>query len=389
MTVAERRYRLARRHHLAPGARAVDPVQAARALVGLHATDPASMMLAALVRLRAPAVSAVEDALYRDRSLLRMLAMRRTMFAVPTDLAPTVHAAATTAIAARERGRLVKLVAASGVAADPAAWLADVEESVVRQLRANGGGTAAELSAAEPRMRTRVQVPGPGGAPAEVAVGSRVLFVLSAEGRIARGRPRGSWVSMLVQWHPIEVWLGGPLPRLAVDAARVELVRRWLAAFGPGTVADLKWWTGWTLGEVRRALGALDPVEVELEDGGTGLVLPGDVEPEPPVEPWAALLPALDPTVMGWAARGWYLGGHAGALFDRNGNAGPTVWWDGRVVGGWAHRRDGEVALRLLEDVGAAGQAAVREAAARLVGPLGGVRVTPRFRTPLERELSE
>jgi hypothetical protein len=64
------------------------------------------------------------------------------------------------------------------------------------------------------------------------------------------------------------------------------------------------------------------------------------------------------------------------------------VWWDGRIVGGWAHRKDGEVAVRLLEDVGADGAAAVEAAAARLQAWLGKVRVTPRFRTPLERELS-
>ena len=30
------------------------------------------------------------------------------------------------------------------------------------------------------------------------------------------------------------------------------------------------------------------------------------------------------------------------ALFDRSGNVGPTVWWNGRVIGGWAERADGE-----------------------------------------------
>jgi hypothetical protein len=38
---------------------------------------------------------------------------------------------------------------------------------------------------------------------------------------------------------------------LPSDTASVALVRRWLAAFGPGTAADLKWWTGWAAGEVK------------------------------------------------------------------------------------------------------------------------------------------
>ena len=58
---------------------------------------------------------------------------------------------------------------------------------------------------------------------------------------------------------------------------------------------------------------------------------------------------------MGWQDRGWFLGAHGRALFDTNGNAGPTVWWDGRIVGGWAQRKTGEVVLRFLEDAGADG----------------------------------
>jgi hypothetical protein len=91
---------------------------------------------------------------------------------------------------------------------------------------------------------------------------------------------------------------------------------------------------------------------------------------------------------MGWTERGWYLGGHRAALFDRSGNIGPSVWWDGRIVGGWAQRPDGEVVSRLLDDVGAQAASAVEAAAARLSVWLGETRVRPRFRTPLERVLT-
>jgi hypothetical protein len=91
---------------------------------------------------------------------------------------------------------------------------------------------------------------------------------------------------------------------------------------------------------------------------------------------------------MGWQARDWFLGPHRAPLFDRTGNIGPTVWWEGRVVGGWAQRPSGEIVVRLLEDIGADGEAAVSGQAAALEAWLGANRVTPRFRTPLERELS-
>ena len=75
-------------------------------------------------------------------------------------------------------------------------------------------------------------------------------------------------------------------------------------------------------------------------------------------------------------------------LFDRSGNIGPSIWLAGRIVGGWAQRASGEIAVRVLEDVGKHERAMVDEAAHALGGWLGATRVTPRFRTPLERELA-
>jgi hypothetical protein len=127
--------------------------------------------------------------------------------------------------------------------------------------------------------------------------------------------------------------------------------------------------------------------EVDL-DGQPGVALADDLAPVAVPPPRAVLLPALDPTPMGWQSREWFLGPHGPALFDRTGNIGPTAWWDGRVVGGWAQRPSGEVALRLLEDAGSDAAAAIEAEAGRLESWLGPNRVTPRFRTPLERELS-
>src|SRR2546428_262731 len=80
----------------------------------------------------------------------------------------------------------------------------------------------------------------------EQGMSTRVLFLLAAEGHIMRARPRGTWISSQYRWVRADRWLTGGIPELPVEAARAELVRRWLAAYGPGTVADIKWWTGWT-----------------------------------------------------------------------------------------------------------------------------------------------
>lgn len=389
--VAERRARLGRRHRLAAAARAGDPLEVAHALVALHATDPSSVYLAAWARMRDEAgdVAAIESAIYERRVLVRLLGMRRTVFVTPLEVAPVIHAACTRAIAARERRRLISLLADSDVAGDPEAWLKEVEDAALRALAARGEATAAELAADDPRLRAQIVMAR--GKPYEgrVSVCSRVLFLLAADGRVVRGRPVGSWASSQYRWAVHEAWCPDGMPELATEAAETELARRWLAAFGPGTAEDLRWWAGWTAGQAKRALARVGAVEVDL-DGAAGFVLPDDLEPVPAPEPWAALLPPLDPTPMGWARREWFLGEHGPALFDRTGNVGPTVWWDGRIVGGWAHRADGTIACRFLEDVGSDAVAAAETAAERLAARLGLVRITARGRTPtpVERELA-
>jgi hypothetical protein len=385
--VEERRARLVRRHHLGADDRAPDVVTAAGDLVGLHASDPVTPYLAAAARVDGLGAADVEHALYEERSALRMLGMRRTMFVVPIDLAPVVHAACTRAIAVNERKRLVKLVADGGVAEDAEQWVDEANEATMRALAARGEAFANELSEDVPALRARIRIAEGKAYAADSNLTTFVLFRLAADGRIVRGRPRGTWISSQHRWAPAEAWFPDGMPELPTGEARVELVRRWLRAYGPATVADVKWWTGWNLRDTRAALAGLVTEEVDL-DGAPGVVLADDVEPEPTVEPVAVLLPALDPTVMGWTEREWYLGPHRERLFDRNGNAGPTVWWDGRVVGGWAVRPDATVAFQLLERVGREARAAVEDAAGRLEAWLDGTRFTPRFRTPLERELS-
>lgn len=384
--VEERRARLAVRHHLSACAPGPDVAGVARSLVALHSTDPASVFLS--VRARAPMIEidAIERALYEDRSVVRMLGMRRTVFVVPVELVPVVHMACTQALVPGERRKAVTFLEGSGVE-DGEAWLRRAQDDTMEALRARGEATAAELSAAVPELRRQVLVGAGTKWEGVQGMSSRVLFLLAAEGRIARGRPRGSWISSQYRWAPMEAWLPDRGPDPTVEEARTELARRWLRAFGPATLADLKWWTGLTMGEVKRAITPLGTVEVEI-DGGTGMVLPDDLEPVPAPEPWAALLPALDPTVMGWQERGWYLGEHRAALFDRSGNAGPSVWWEGRIVGAWAKRPDGEIAIRLLEDVGADAERAIECEAHRLAAWLGPVKVAPRFRTTAELELS-
>ncbi|MER6118932.1 winged helix DNA-binding domain-containing protein [Streptomyces sp. NPDC001743] len=379
----QRRVRIGRRHLLAPSVRAESPVAVADAVVALHATDAATVFLSSCARLRVPEAAAVEQQLYEDVSLVRLLSMRNTLFVVSEEMAPWVEASNARAVAAKERRTLLKHLMEDGNGLD-GQWLAATEKSVLAALAARGSATGSELSAAVPALRTKITV-FPGKKQETVqGVASRVIRVLAAEGRIRRDRPRGSWTSSQFRWTASE-----PRPEREISRAQAELALRWLHSYGPATEEDLKWWTGWGVGQVRKALATAGAEEVELDSGATAWVAPQDQGTDPAPEPWAALLPALDPSAMGWADRGFHLAPeHRAALFDRSGNIGPTVWWNGRIVGGWAVRADGEPVWRLLTDVGRDATTAIEAEASRLADWVGDARITPRFRTPLERELT-
>jgi len=382
--VEERRARLGVRHRLAAGARASSMAEAAASIVVLHATDAASVFLQARARMAESSPAAIERELYQERSVLRMLAMRRTLFVVPLADVPMIHAAASRGIAESERRRTIAMFSDGGVGPDPAALLEELEEIGLAAIRERGEATTGELRAIDPRMDQRITLARGKSYEGTISVATKVVFHLALDGRIARGRPRGTWIASQFRWSPIERWLPEGIGEVPTDDARAELVRRWLGAFGPGTRADLKWWTGWTVAATRQALAAVDAVEVDLEDGAIGYVLPDDLEPTAPPDHWVALLPALDATTMGWTVRDWYLGPHRSALFDTSGNAGPTIWVDGRIVGGWAQRRSGEVVPRLLEEVGAETRHEIDQEAARLEAWLGPTRVSGSFPTPVE-----
>ena len=275
-------------------------------------------------------------------------------------------------------------VGAAGVD-DPAGWIDERRAVALAGLEARGEAFTADLTRSDPRLAEKVTLGG-GRWQVDASAASRVLPLLAAEGRIVRGRPRGTWVSGQYRWVPTARWLGGELERIDPPRAQAELLRLWLASFGPATEVDIRWWMGWTAREARAALGAVQHAVVDL-DGSSGYVLADDLEPTPLVAPWAALLPTLDPTTMGWKERDWYLGPHGTTLFDSNGNAGPTVWWGGRVVGGWSQRPDGEIVFELLEDVGRAAVAAVQAEASRLGAWLGETRFSPGFLPPFQRAL--
>lgn len=386
--VAERRARLGLRQRLVAAARAKTPEEVADSLVALHGTDPATVYLAVGARLRdaRTTVARVERALYEDRSLVRMHGMRNTVFVFPTGLAAVVHASTALDIAAKTRAGLVKDLAAGSDGRLTGPWLDEVEASALAALARRGQATVNELTGDEPRLKEQFVYAAGKSYESVQTVSSRLMRLLGTEGRVVRGRPLGSWTSSQFRWA-----VAPPHPPLPPAEARSALLNRWLTACGPATEADLKWWTGWKVTDVRRALAASGAVTVSLDDGVTAYVAAGDEGPvEGPDAPWAALLPALDPAPMKPAGSGLVPRTVPAARPLRPQRQCGADGVVGRTGGrGWAQRPDGDIVWRLLDTgVGREALDAISAEAGRLGAWVGDTRITPRFRTPLERELS-
>jgi hypothetical protein len=137
ISVQQRRRAIVRRHHLSGTAQTPEAVT--RALLALHATDPASVYLSVLARSTRSTLADVSAAMYDQRSLVRWMAMRRTLFVFARADVPMVQAAVSTPLAAMLRRRLISQLERNGteppIDGDVTRWLADVEARVERALQ--------------------------------------------------------------------------------------------------------------------------------------------------------------------------------------------------------------------------------------------------------------
>jgi hypothetical protein len=386
----ERRSRLARRHQLAPQARSDDVAAVTRSLVGLHSSDPVTVYLSAAQRMRHGSLAAVDDALYEERSVVRHHAMRRTLWVMPLDIAMAAHSASTSGLVKHERMRLANSLVVSGVTDDPHAWIDDACAALVRELAGRGEATTRELGEALPRYAVPITLSRTGAGSAPVAAHTRLLLLLGFVGATIRTRPLGTWVSGQYRWALATVWTKRAwsdelLPGKA--AGQATIIDAYLRAFGPATERDVRWWTGWAAAQVAKALIAIDAIPVNSVHG-PAYVAAGDLASDEDTAPWVALLPGLDPTAMGWKDRSWYVDDElARWVFDRNGNAGPTIWADGRIVGGWAQRPDGSIATQVC-DLSATHRRLLADEVERVHALVGDTRFRTRFPSPLSRRLA-
>jgi hypothetical protein len=400
MQIAQSNHYLAHKQHLLPGSRGDDVMQVVRDVVALHATAATGPYFSLWARMDDFGREMLENALYKERELVKLLCMRVTLHVVPGDEAGYFLRAFSTDFLERPippQFRGGGLLSAAGLcsAKEAPALLADLCQRVQAVLVEHGPSTAREIAKRVPELQAKIRHDVGKPYEGEFSIGSRLLGDMCMRGLLVRARPRGTWRSSLYEYALFSAWLPSVNPESVTQKdARAFLVRRYLAAFGPVTSDDVQWWTGFTKGETKKALDDIASEVVKVTVDGLEedyLMLMDDVERwrafVPPTESCAFLLPSLDPYIMGYNDRSRFLAPeHHKKVFDRAGNAVPTVWVDGRVVGVWGQHKDGDVFCELFEPVGAA-DGLVAEQTQRLEDFLEGEALPPGIRTPFTRSL--
>ena len=330
-----------------------------RSQIGLHSTDYATPYLSAVERVPGFDPASLFARLQAGDGLLRMNAFRNTVHVVHVDDAGLVSAA--TGAAVEKTGRRSAGLRTLSDAA--------IDRGIDTLCAAITGGvhTNAAIKAAVPELASDVRMW------MYIAMGRGL--VVRADGPHAR--------SNRVRYALAQEWC--PFERPDPEEARRALLLRAIDAFGPLTADDLAWWLPAPKGEVKRVLDAAGPDYASITEDGTTYwyhrSLP-DTAVDGELGAW--LLPYEDALLKGYRDREWLLApGLRAVVFPRlvhhwappdgadpgddassganvSGEARPSIWWDGRVVGRW-EERDGGIVWQLHADVGSHAEARIRE----------------------------
>ena len=324
---------LLRKQQLTADTRCDDLIRVARDIAGLHGTNAMSPYLSLFARMRQFQKKDLETELAVTRSLGRIRFVRRTIYILPKDMLPVAYAATREMVQPLPRDyRRTR-----GISPEEYAVMST---AILEQLKGIGM-TAQEIRKV---LQTEANV-------------SAIVNLMCDQGLLVRGASRSGWRSINHTYYRFdEHFPDVTLEGMDEAEARVEIIRRYLAAFGPATEDDIVWWTGLRRTDVRHVLARMkDEVRTTgiAELTGEFLLLRSDEEQLKMAKDAQALvtnlLPVLDPYLMAYRERDRYLDGKwYEHVYDRSGNATSTILLNGRIVGVWDFAEDREPAVKLF-----------------------------------------
>ena len=306
-----------------------DLAQIVRDIGGLHGTIPKTPYLSLFSRTKNFTKQQLDEELYTKRSLGRIRCVRKTVYILPKELLSTAFSATKSMVelTSKQYSQYLGVTKKDYI---------ELSQQILRLLK--GRGLTAKETKTE--LGTDLNV-------------SAVMNLMCDQGLLIRGNPKSGWKSNLHTYYLFhdyfpDVNLNQPNKKHAIEL----LVQYYISSFGPVTENDIIWWTGLTKTLIQDALKKLEVVSVNVEGlEGSFFLLKSDtaLKEVSPRNRVVNLLPALDSYIMGFTERKRFLPHqYYNNVFDRSGNAAPTILVDGKVVGVWDFIADKKPAVKIL-----------------------------------------
>ena len=326
------------RHRLVERTGPDELVAVAARTCGLHAQVMSSAELTLWARIDGLRPGALADALWEQRSLVKLWAMRGTLHLLPASELGTWLAA----LGTYDHYRKGAWLRGFGVTSE---GLDQLVEAIGEALDGEPL-TRTELGAEVARITRSPEM-------AERIEGSWGSFLKPAsfQGRLCFGPSAGQ----KVRFTAPDAWLpGGAAPNADPDEALREITRRYLGAFAPATREDLARWWSVSPARAKAMLVALGDEAVEVDvDGSPGWMLETHAAEAARTKPAnvARLLPGFDQWVIGASRSAPALldPKHKARVYRNQGWISPVLLVNGRMEGVWRHERQGASLLVEIE----------------------------------------
>jgi hypothetical protein len=327
------------KHHLTEDSRANDLLQIVRDIGGLHATLSTTPYLSLFLRSENFKMEDLDNALYKRRLLGKVRYARKTVYVLPKERVTTAYSAMKALLLTRFEVYVQHLGLTQGEYEEITQTILDIVKGC--------GKTTKEIKA---KLKRDLNV-------------SAIVNLMCDQDLLIRGKPKTGWKSNLHTYYPFNEYFPDlDLSEIEELHAKEQMVRHYLSSYGPVTVTDISWWTGFPKGEVKRILGVLknNLISVEISGiSGSHMMLSSDIESLNSVDvskkPRVHLLPALDPYLMGFKVRQRFLDDpHSTWIYDRTGNATNAILVNGRIAGvwDWVDQKEPEIKFHLFENTG-------------------------------------
>jgi len=319
-------FRLQRHHLLAAKSKPSDVVSICRDICGAQAQLTTAAHLQLWSRNHALRRTDVESALWQDRSLVKSHMMRQTLHLVPAD----DFALYVAALKSCRVADALRIMRRFGISDEEGHSLTPL----ILDALTHGPLRRAEVTAAvRPKVSKRVQ--------AWMARVWSIVRVPMAEGKVCYGSGEGNEVTLIRTDH----WLKQQ-PAVEEEAARAELFRRYLRAYGPATLRDFAHWAGLPAPQVRPLQEALQDGVCEVSvDGNPCLLLRADLSSLEKAKTFSGsvrLLPHFDPYLLAHRAKDHLLASsHYKRVYRNQGWISPVVLLDGEIAAVWSYKAKG------------------------------------------------